>query len=407
MTRQIATRTIALVASLLVATPGSEAAATDGACPTSGLVGHWPAEGNASDVVGGNNGQLYGTATYAAGKVGQAFAFDGAGGYVKVPSPISGAPAGSVEAWVRFDTIGFYEFLGSGTSAGGIDPLFLVSGGWPGLSFGFCFDSTSPCTYQRADSAVVPEAGPWYHVVGTWGPAGMKLYVNAQEKGASPYAGSSPTLAYHVLGTSYWVQGQSSIDGSIDELRIYDCQLTADEVLAGCLAGGGSCGPTAMIAPAGTTCAQFKAGTAPDLTTVQYGVNTRSRVSSVSPTAFTYYASVVAPAASFKVTVRQGNTGGWSPLGNAWSFLNPPVNVFGAECKRLATTGTFMPSSMTFNVTGATPGAVHVIGIRYQADNVIGRALLAPYPVVTYSFVTSVNGVDVSSSVDSVAFTPK
>ena len=45
--------------------------------PTDGLVGYWPAEGNADDIVGGNHGTLLNGATFAPGIVGQAFRFDG------------------------------------------------------------------------------------------------------------------------------------------------------------------------------------------------------------------------------------------------------------------------------------------------------------------------------------------
>src|SRR5207253_739186 len=54
--------------------------------PSSGLVGWWPAEGSASDVVGGNNGTLTNGVTFAPGKVGQAFNFDGISGAITVPA---------------------------------------------------------------------------------------------------------------------------------------------------------------------------------------------------------------------------------------------------------------------------------------------------------------------------------
>jgi len=44
--------------------------------PIPGLVSWWPGEGNAEDVVGGNNGTLQGGATFGTGMVGQGFSFD-------------------------------------------------------------------------------------------------------------------------------------------------------------------------------------------------------------------------------------------------------------------------------------------------------------------------------------------
>src|SRR5262245_28791190 len=43
----------------------------------SGLVSWWPGEGNANDTIGSNNGAIGGTVTFAPGKVGQAFKFNG------------------------------------------------------------------------------------------------------------------------------------------------------------------------------------------------------------------------------------------------------------------------------------------------------------------------------------------
>jgi len=47
-----------------------------------GLVSWWPGEGNANDIADANNGTLQGGATFATGRVGQAFSFDGNGDFV-------------------------------------------------------------------------------------------------------------------------------------------------------------------------------------------------------------------------------------------------------------------------------------------------------------------------------------
>src|SRR5207244_4462374 len=50
-----------------------------------GLVGWWPGEGNANDLLGANNGVALSGVSYAAGKVGQGFNFNGtANSYVVV-----------------------------------------------------------------------------------------------------------------------------------------------------------------------------------------------------------------------------------------------------------------------------------------------------------------------------------
>src|SRR5437016_1327803 len=54
----------------------ASAGPTSCVAPPSGLVGWWPGEGNAKDIIGTNNGVLVNGTTFAAGVVGQAFSFD-------------------------------------------------------------------------------------------------------------------------------------------------------------------------------------------------------------------------------------------------------------------------------------------------------------------------------------------
>jgi len=49
-----------------------------------GLVSWWPAEGNPVDTTGGNSGVLLNGATFAPGKFGQAFSFNGSGAHVRI-----------------------------------------------------------------------------------------------------------------------------------------------------------------------------------------------------------------------------------------------------------------------------------------------------------------------------------
>ena len=48
--------------------------------PPSGIVAWLPGDGNANDIIGGNNGTLEAGVTFAPGEVGQAFKFNGLDG---------------------------------------------------------------------------------------------------------------------------------------------------------------------------------------------------------------------------------------------------------------------------------------------------------------------------------------
>jgi hypothetical protein len=55
------------------------------AAAPSGMLSWWPGEGNAGDVIGTNDGLPQGGATFAPGRTGQAFSFDGADDHVDIP----------------------------------------------------------------------------------------------------------------------------------------------------------------------------------------------------------------------------------------------------------------------------------------------------------------------------------
>ena len=67
---------------LLALIPVSHVAAQTCVAPPSGLVSWWPGDGSASDIQDGNDGTLKNGATFAPGKVGQAFSFDGVDDFV-------------------------------------------------------------------------------------------------------------------------------------------------------------------------------------------------------------------------------------------------------------------------------------------------------------------------------------
>ena len=98
---------LTVLAALAMATPQTYG----GPCtsPPSGLAGWWPAEGNASDIVNGNNGVVnIGTVSYAPAEVGYGYNFtDGANGISVPDSTNLNFRAGqdfSIEAWIQPNT---------------------------------------------------------------------------------------------------------------------------------------------------------------------------------------------------------------------------------------------------------------------------------------------------------------
>ena len=113
---------------LSVSNPGGVAAAVVGTLVVEvpppcmpvppGLTDWWPGEGNANDLAGTNNGALLGGATAsAAGKVGQAFSFDGTNSFVQIPDSPQLDPTNlTIETWVLFSSL---DSAGAGASPPG------------------------------------------------------------------------------------------------------------------------------------------------------------------------------------------------------------------------------------------------------------------------------------------------
>ncbi len=218
--------------------------------PPSGLVSWWPGDGNANDIQDGNNGATQNGATFATGKVGQAFSLDGVDDYVEVPdSPSLTPPSSSItlEAWVKPDAVngnyviiskynsnnpsvnGVSWYLGLDTIIGPGHLRFAIYQN-PAVSIARTIDTNNP----------VLSAGVWQHVAATFDLATqeMKIYVNGVEVPntldptssimTSIADSNTPVrigVAVHVAGNfaNFW-------DGLIDEAGIYNRALSASEI---------------------------------------------------------------------------------------------------------------------------------------------------------------------------------
>ena len=89
------------------------------AVPTNGLVGHWDADGDATDQSGnGLDGTVVGNVTYGPGKSGQAFDIPWGGvDYVDLPEITLSGPF-SITAWWSITSSGRHAIVGWGTGAG-------------------------------------------------------------------------------------------------------------------------------------------------------------------------------------------------------------------------------------------------------------------------------------------------
>ncbi|MDT7603227.1 MAG: hypothetical protein QOF61_1224, partial [Acidobacteriota bacterium] len=223
--------------------------------PPSNMISWWAGDGNADDIQAGNNGTLQNGATFAPGKVGQAFSFDGVDDLVGVPnSPtLNLTQALTIDAWVNPSAANQNGGIVEKTVGGGVNTQYLVF-----LEGGRAFFRL--IKVPGVDHRTIPSDTPipinaWTHIAATWDGATMKLFINgvqqAQTLAVSPpiNSGAGPTFIGR-LGSSVY-----PFAGLIDEVEIFNRALSAQEILALYLAdSAGKCKvtPTPTPTPAPT-----------------------------------------------------------------------------------------------------------------------------------------------------------
>ncbi|MBI2637564.1 MAG: LamG domain-containing protein, partial [Candidatus Sungbacteria bacterium] len=216
-----------------------------------GLVGMWSfdgkflSRGKALDSSGNNNdGNLTSGPVPAVGKVGQALSFDGVNDYVDAGdiNALDNPVSLSACAWVKHNTLTDDDVIVAkmtNTTTGGFllfrDDVAAVSGRTDTYHMFVSKDST---TFVRMEGATdASRANIWTHVCGVYtrsSATGLRLYVNGAEDANSPV--STASLDSINSGTDPVRIGDSAeaanrpLNGLIDEVRIYNRALTAEEV---------------------------------------------------------------------------------------------------------------------------------------------------------------------------------
>ena len=224
----------------------------------SGIVGWWPGEGNAYDIIGTNNGTLQGGASYTSGKVGQAFTFDGSGSYVNIPdSPLLDSFSNSitVELWLKAnDTSANSDWQGIVTKGNAAWAVQATSGAKT-VSFGMTGPSPSGVNGSRN-----VKDGQWHHVAGVYNGTNIYLYVDGTLDVSTPASGNIVQNSYPMTigcnGQGVYGYPGYFYNGSIDEVSLYHRALSASEIQAIYATGsGGKCPlpPTILAQPTNQT----------------------------------------------------------------------------------------------------------------------------------------------------------
>lgn len=192
---------------------------------TGGLVAHYPFDGNANDVVGGNHGTEYGGIIYLSGKSQQAASFDG-NNYITIPDgtdfdALTGANDFTMNLWVNFRSY---------------DPDLhstFIEQSESHLSRWHWYFKNNSIRYGYHDSlqwhaiepvSWIPSLNEWNNLTLQRQDNTVRVYVNGQLLDSSVFP-ESVINPFAPLRIGFMEEFQTGLDGIIDEFRIYNRAL--------------------------------------------------------------------------------------------------------------------------------------------------------------------------------------
>ena len=206
--------------------PAFRAWSADCVSPPAGLVAWWPGEGDALDLVGGNDGTLGGGVTFTNGEVGQAFSFGG--GSFQVPQSdlwAFGTNSFTIELWANFNGGGGGELIGSYD--------YWLGPSWYGWSFEWVMSRDYSCLeFTIISTDGVPVGGvsvcnfyirnQWCHLAFVRNGNVFTIFVNGVASESQTNSIAVPNVnAPLTIGGLF---------GQLDEVSIYNRALSATEI---------------------------------------------------------------------------------------------------------------------------------------------------------------------------------
>lgn len=223
--------------------------------PPAGLTHWFKADNQADDAVGGLIGALEGGATFALGRVGSAFSFDGANDLVTCTNfPNLGTNDFSVALWYRADTTtaaaGNMKLVNKGMTLTGTPQDAGIQVRLQSGTLNFRLADEAGLFSETA--VAEPAIGLWHHVAAVANRSAkvLQFYVDGALAAQTNYTalGSIDTNIRFAIGALDRRPGSSALaeffDGLIDEVTFYDRPLGSNEVATMFAAGSAGFCPT-------------------------------------------------------------------------------------------------------------------------------------------------------------------
>jgi hypothetical protein len=206
--------------------------ATKAGAPEKGLIGWWAFDEADDDPIaldysGNRLGGKLRNAKRSKGIDGAALVCDG-GSVEVVNSPrLSPPTAITIECWVKTDKAGqentwfVNRVFGGGTSTG--YRMGIMSGN-P------CFEVPQTDWSHHLKAKIALPTGQWVHLAGTFDGKVERIYVNGDEQGSLDRPGVINANTFHLCLGNFEIGHAAHFDGLLDEVKLYDRALSAEEV---------------------------------------------------------------------------------------------------------------------------------------------------------------------------------
>jgi flagellin-like protein len=159
------------------------------------------------------------------GKYGKALSFNGVNNYVTIPDStnLRLKQSWTLETWAYWKTTGInQQFIHK-------DNTYLLGYVWNNIEVSFHDGSNWQSLYTTSP----PSSNTWHHIAGTFDGTYLKVYVDGVLNNTKGPLTTSPTIANGAVYLGYLnPSGTRWLNGTLDEVRIYNRSLTQAEIQA-------------------------------------------------------------------------------------------------------------------------------------------------------------------------------
>ena len=372
-----------------------------------GLLGYWAFdEGTGTTAIdssgSGNNGVLFNSPAFIAGRMGNALSFNGVNQYVQVSSTsgLNLSNAITLAAWINPSDVTAYRTI-----------VVKGAAGLRGYGMNLINGNLNFIKVNGTDvaSSVAISAGVWQHVAITWNAVtGEVKFYKDGALAQTVIDGFVPSTSLDTdnLLVGLWLGGGSYFAGAMDELRVYSSALSAADILALYAIPTADTTPPTIAITAPTTASTYSTssspltlgGTASDnvgVTQVTWA-NSRGGSGTASGTTSWTASGIALQLGTNVLTVTAqdaaGNTATASLTVTGVDAMQPTVSMTAP-----AAGGTV---AGTITVSASASDNVGIVGVQFKLDgaNLGAELTTAPYSI-SWNTTTTTSGAHNLSAV--------